>query len=88
MKFVEIYGKDIKPGVKCPYCAKAIEFCERNGFDYTYRDIANSLDRQELFQRLPEAKTVPQIFIGETHLGGFTELSAVPIHILQQMIGE
>lgn len=88
MKFVEIYGKDIKPGVKCPYCVKAIGYCEQHGFSFVYRDIANSLDREEMFRRCPDAKTVPQIFVGETHIGGFSELCAVPIHILQQMVGE
>lgn len=88
MKFVEIYGKDIKPGVKCPYCVKAIDHCDKHGFRYVYRDIGNSLTRDELFRRFPDAKTVPQIFIGQTHIGGFDKLQATPIHILQQMVGE
>ena len=88
MKFVEIFGKDIKPDVKCPYCLNAIEFCQNNGLPFVYRDIANDFNRGTLLARLPDAKTVPQIFIGENHIGGFGDLEVFPVKFLQQMVGE
>jgi glutaredoxin 3 len=33
--------------------------------------------RQEMMERAPNARTVPQIFIGDTHVGGYDDLAAL-----------
>lgn len=83
MQVIEIYGQK-----NCLYCDKAKEFSSNNNFPFVYRDIENVAERQEMLRRNPSAQTVPQIFIGDTLVGGFLELSQTPIHQIQQMIGE
>ena len=83
MRKIEIYGQKA-----CSYCIKAIHFAGENQLPFVYRDIADSSAREEMFRRNPAATTVPQIFIGETLIGGFTELEQTPISQIQQMIGE
>jgi len=46
---------------------KEIEFEERN-------TTLSEQTRTEFFKAMPDAKTLPQIFIGGEHIGGFTEL--------------
>lgn len=46
----------------------------------TYQDLRideNAKARDEMRRRAPSARTVPQIFIGEHHVGGFDELAAL-----------
>lgn len=83
MKFVEIYGKE-----NCRFCVDAKRHCESLKINYIYRDIGNSLNRDEMLQRNPAATHVPQIFIGEVLIGGFDQLSVMPLYQLHQMIGE
>lgn len=61
----------------CPYCVMAKQLLKRKGVPY--REINVSGDdalRQEVMQRSGR-RTVPQIWIGEYHVGGFDELSAL-----------
>lgn len=78
----------LRNGQDCPYCVKARKFLEQLNIPYTYRDLADEHTRSELFARLPGAKTVPQIFIGDRHIGGHDDLVARSVNELQQMIGE
>ncbi|MDZ7783185.1 MAG: glutaredoxin 3 [Halioglobus sp.] len=58
----------------CPYCIRARHLLERKGVDYT--DIAVDKEpalRQEMMERSGR-RTVPQIWIGERHIGGCDEL--------------
>jgi glutaredoxin 3 len=81
---IEIYGTPT-----CIYCRKAKELCSASGYHHVYHDIAGDLDRRaELFARVPHARTVPQIFVGARHIGGFDDLFAA--HVageIQQMLG-
>lgn len=83
MKSIEIYGKP-----HCDWCKRALALVQAFNLPMIYRDISNPADRAEMFRRNPDAKTVPQIFIGDTLIGGFTELQKIPILKLQQMVGE
>lgn len=83
MKTIEIYGQR-----NCSFCVKAIEYCKAGSWRFVYRDIVDPATRLEMFQRFPAAATVPQIFIGDFHVGGYSELAALPAHQLQQLIGE
>lgn len=58
----------------CPYCIRARRLLDRKGADYT--DIAVDAEparRQEMMERSGQ-RTVPQIWIGERHIGGCDEL--------------
>jgi glutaredoxin 3 len=83
MKTIEIYGQK-----GCGFCSRAVEFCQSAEYAFVYRDIADAQHRSEMFARNPQAKTVPQIFVGDTLVGGFDDLKALPTSQLQQMIGE
>jgi glutaredoxin 3 len=58
----------------CPYCARAKELLERKGVELEEIDVDASPEaRKEMLARSGR-RTVPQIFIGETHVGGSDEL--------------
>jgi glutaredoxin 3 len=59
----------------CGYCARARGLLERKGVPF--REIKvdeDPADRQAMLARSGGRRTVPQIFIGERHIGGFDEL--------------
>ncbi|MBF0154942.1 MAG: glutaredoxin 3 [Magnetococcales bacterium] len=62
----------------CPYCVKAKMLLDKK--KATYREINLTLDpgrREEMLQRANGRKTVPQIFIGDHHVGGCDDLYAL-----------
>lgn len=62
----------------CPYCVMAKRLLDAKGA--AYDDLRIDQDdsaRAEMQRRAPAARTVPQIFIGDTHVGGFDELAAL-----------
>lgn len=62
----------------CGYCARAIGLLRSKGADFI--EIEAGMDpekRQEMIRRAGGAGTFPQIFIGETHVGGCDELLAM-----------
>ena len=59
---------------QCPYCDQAKALLKLKGIDYEERNINNGWDREDLLAAVPTARTVPQIFLGEEYIGGFTEL--------------
>lgn len=62
----------------CPYCVMAKRLLTAKGAAYEDRLIdQDSEARSEMQRRAPAARTVPQIFIGDTHVGGFDELAAL-----------
>lgn len=70
---VEIYTK-----FGCGYCYRAKKLLESKGVEFTEYDITmGGPKRAEMLQRAPGAMTVPQIFIGETHVGGSDDLAAL-----------
>lgn len=69
---VVVYGNEA-----CPYCGAARMLLKKKGVSYT--DISITGDegvRQEMIERSGRT-SVPQIFIGETHVGGFDDLYAL-----------
>ena len=61
----------------CPYCHWARALLDKKGVDYSVLNVdRDSRLRQEMRQRSGHS-TVPQIFIGERHIGGFDDLSAL-----------
>ena len=70
---VDIYTK-----FGCGYCFRAKSLLDDKGVDYNEYDITMGGEkRDEMQERAPNARTVPQIFIGETHVGGSDELAAL-----------
>ncbi len=58
----------------CPYCVSAVRLLENKGIEYEERKIGEGFTREDLLQVVPEARTVPQIFLGEEYVGGYTDL--------------
>jgi glutaredoxin 3 len=62
----------------CPYCASAKALLKRKGIAFTEIDIGGNWERRdEMIERANGQVTVPQIFIGSTHVGGSDELHAL-----------
>ncbi|PXF32238.1 glutaredoxin [Pokkaliibacter plantistimulans] len=73
MQAVEIYTTRY-----CPYCIRAKQLLQHKGVEY--KEIAVDGDnaaRQTMMQRAQGRHTVPQIFIGEAHVGGCDDLYAL-----------
>lgn len=73
MPRVEIYTKTF-----CPYCWRAKSLLESKGVEY--KEIAVDFGgeiKQVMVQRASGRTTVPQIFIGEIHVGGCDDLVAL-----------
>ena len=61
----------------CPYCVAAKNFLKNKGVDYSeVRIDTDPARRQEMLDRARRT-SVPQIFIGETHVGGFDDMVAL-----------
>jgi glutaredoxin len=58
----------------CPYCDQAKALLTLKGIDFEERKIGSGYTREDLLEAVPQARTVPQIFIDEQLIGGFTEL--------------
>lgn len=62
----------------CGYCDLAKRLVERKGLHYFEVDIGTDPSRKaEMIDRSGGRMTFPQIFVGETHVGGYTELAAL-----------
>ena len=62
----------------CGFCSRAKRLLDEKGVEYTEHDITmGGPKRAEMLERAPEARTVPQIFIGDRHIGGLAELHAL-----------
>ncbi len=62
----------------CPYCVRAKTLLKQKGVQFEEIDVTDNEDlREEMTQKAGGRKTVPQIFIGETHVGGCDDLYAL-----------
>ena len=61
----------------CPYCSNAKQLLSSKGVDYEEIGMHDmSMDeRRALMQKTNNYRTVPQIFVGDTFVGGFDELN-------------
>jgi len=65
-----IWGKD-----QCPLCDQAKNLLKSKGLTFEERNLTSGKwTREQLLEVVPDARSVPQIFVNETHLGGFSEL--------------
>lgn len=58
----------------CPYCARARNLLRGKGVAFTEIDIESGAGLREEMMTRSGRRTVPQIFIGETHVGGCDDL--------------
>lgn len=59
----------------CPYCHNALRLLNKKGAEYDNIDVTfDPKRRQEMTEKANGATSVPQIWIGDTHVGGFDEL--------------
>ncbi|QFT77957.1 glutaredoxin 3 [Erythrobacter sp. THAF29] len=70
---IDVYSK-----FACPFCVRAKRLLKAKGVDFNEYDITlGGPKREEMMQRAPNAMTVPQIFIGDMHVGGSDDLAAL-----------
>lgn len=73
MQTVEIYTSPL-----CGFCHAAKRLLDQKGVDYTEVDVLKNPDRKpEMMERAGGRHTVPQIFVGATHVGGCDDLYAL-----------
>lgn len=58
----------------CPYCHSAKALLKRKGIAFDEIDAQDLAVRRDMIQKAHGRRTVPQIFIGETHVGGSDDL--------------
>ncbi|MCV6591713.1 MAG: glutaredoxin 3 [Silicimonas sp.] len=73
MKPVEIYTSPL-----CGYCHAAKRLLSQKGVSFAEIDVSRDPGkRQAMMSRANGRHTVPQIFVGETHVGGYDDLAAL-----------
>lgn len=69
---------DIYTSPLCGFCHAAKRLLKQKGAKFNEIDILEAPDRKpEMIQRANGSRTVPQIFVGDTHVGGCDELYAL-----------
>jgi len=73
MEKVTIFGR-----TSCGFCVGAIRLCEARGIEFKWVDmIEEDITKADIAQKIGKpVHTVPQIFVGEQHVGGYDEFSA------------
>jgi glutaredoxin 3 len=61
----------------CPYCHAAKSLLNEKGAEYTEITVLDPELRAAMTERAHGRRTVPQIFIGETHVGGYDDMAAL-----------
>ncbi|GGD32916.1 glutaredoxin 3 [Aureimonas glaciei] len=73
MSDVTIYTRQF-----CGYCARAKQLLDKKGVAFEEKDASHSPElRREMIERSKGGATFPQIFVGETHVGGCDDLYAL-----------
>ena len=64
-----VWSKD-----QCPYCDQAKNLLKMKGIEFEERNVSKDWTREQLLEAVPTARTLPQIFLDDAHVGGFNEL--------------
>jgi len=72
MPEIQIYTTNI-----CPYCMMAKRLLDKKGVNYTEINVESKPGLREEMMLKTKRRTVPQIYIGDYHVGGFDELYAL-----------
>lgn len=82
---IDVYGQP-----KCPWCDRVKILLKANGYAFEYRDIEDTNTYDEFMGRTVgvNPRTVPQVFVGNTRVGGFENtLEAIKDGQFQQLVG-
>ena len=63
-----VWSKD-----SCPFCLQAKALLESKGIKFEERNVSKDWTREQLLAAVPTARTLPQIFLDDKLVGGFTE---------------
>ncbi len=67
-----VWSKD-----QCPFCDQAKNLLKSKGIEFEERNITKGTwTKEQLLEAVPTARTLPQIFLDDKLVGGFTELRA------------
>ena len=58
----------------CAHCEQAKGLLKMKGIEFEEKKVGHGYTKEDLLEAVPTARTVPQIFLGEQLIGGFTEL--------------
>lgn len=72
MKTVTIYST-----TWCPYCVAAKRFLDSKGVPWSEIDLTGDDDARAALVEKSGRRTVPQIYVGEVHVGGYDDLRAL-----------
>jgi len=73
MAKIEVYSGDY-----CPYCSRAKALLAQRELDFVEYNVQSEPERRvEMAKRAPGARSIPQIFINDKHVGGCDELYAL-----------
>ncbi len=61
----------------CPYSQRALALLDAKGIDYTPIDVTTDTQREAEMRERAGRTSVPQIFVGDLHLGGFDDIKAL-----------
>jgi glutaredoxin 3 len=64
-----VWSKD-----SCPFCVQAKALLTQKGITFEERNINKDWTKEQLLEAVPNARTLPQIFVDDKLVGGFTEL--------------
>jgi glutaredoxin len=64
-----VWSKD-----NCTFCDQAKALLEQRNIAYEEKKIGHGFSREDLLEAVPTARTLPQIFLDQELVGGFTEL--------------
>jgi glutaredoxin 3 len=72
----------------CPYCHAAKALLDGKGVAYEEVDVLDGDRRKAMTERANGRRTVPQIFVGQTHIGGYDDMAALDRQgALDQLLG-
>lgn len=64
-----VWSKD-----QCPFCDQAKALLKSRNIEFEERNVSRDWTREQLLEAVPNARSVPQIFLDQELVGGFTEL--------------
>lgn len=64
-----VWSKD-----QCPFCDQAKALLKSRNIEFEERNVSHDWTREQLLEAVPNARSVPQIFLDQELVGGFTEL--------------
>ena len=80
---VEIYSTEF-----CPYCTRARMLLEKKGVTYTEFRVDQDISLRREMEKRSQRTSVPQIFIGDKHIGGFDDLARLEyVEALDSILG-